>query len=122
MYEGTVSSNEDFVAAWRLGGQDLPFARFDRAAVNWSERPVRLRPGFLASLLDKKSGITAEIPVERVNGPVLLISGTDDQVWPSSTLADIAVRRLRRYAHDFIIEHLRYEGAGHAIGPPFGRL
>jgi dienelactone hydrolase len=117
MYGGMVKKNEDSVAAWCLGGQDLPFARLDRTAVNWNERPVRLTPGFVAGLLDEATVTAAEIPVERINGPVLLVSGTDDQVWPSSTLADIAVRRLRRYSHPFTVEHLCYEGAGHQIGP-----
>jgi hypothetical protein len=32
----------------------------------------------------------AEIPVERLNGPVLLISGDADQVWPSTQLSKVA--------------------------------
>ena len=36
----------------------------------------------------------AEIPVERTNGPVLLISGDADQVWPSTQLSQVAMDRL----------------------------
>jgi hypothetical protein len=64
----------------------------------------------------------AEIPVERINGPVLLISGTDDAVWPSTTLSEFAVRRLRAHDHPHKVEHLAYEGAGHVIGPPIPGL
>jgi dienelactone hydrolase len=96
----------------------LPFARLDRAAVDWNQSPVRLTPGFLAGLTDEATVTAAEIPAERINGPILLISGTDDQVWPSSILAEVAVRRLRRWQHPFSVEHLSYEGAGHSIGPP----
>ena len=53
----------------------------------------------------------AEIPVERINGPVMLISGTDDQVWPATVLSEFAVRRLRAHSHPFAVEHLVYEGA-----------
>jgi fermentation-respiration switch protein FrsA (DUF1100 family) len=60
----------------------------------------------------------AEIPVERINGPVLLISGTDDAVWPATVLSEYAVRRLRAHRHPHQVEHLVYEGAGHIIGPP----
>jgi dienelactone hydrolase len=77
-----------------------------------------LTPGFVAGLSDTATVSAAEIPVERINGPVLLISGTDDQVWPSSLLADMAVRRLRDRAHPFSVEHACYEGAGHGIMPP----
>jgi dienelactone hydrolase len=60
-----------------------------------------------------------EIPVERINGAVLLISGRDDEVWPSTAMSDAIVARLRqhRFAHPF--EHLAYDHAGHGIGRPF---
>ncbi len=54
---------------------------------------------------------------EGINGPVLLISGSDDQVWPGSLLAEIAVRRLRERLHQFAVEQFCYEGAGHGIMP-----
>ena len=62
--------------------------------------------------------ISVYLPVERINGPVLLISGTDDAVWPSTVLSEFAVRRLRAHAHPHAVEHLVYDGAGHIIGPP----
>src|SRR5262245_48767564 len=119
IYAGLSRSVEEPVAAWCYGGCDLPFARFDAQAVDWTQKPIRLTPGFVASLSDSVTVSAAEIPVERINGPVLLVSGTDDQVWPSSLLADIAVRRLRDRGHPFAVEHACYEGAGHAIGPSY---
>ena len=50
----------------------------------------------------------ATIPVERINGPVLLISGEDDQMWPSRTLAEIAMERLRAHRHPYPDEHIAY--------------
>ena len=118
LYAGLSQNAEAPVAAWCQGGRDLPFARFDAAAVDWHQRPIRLTPGFVAGLSDSAATSAAEIPVERINGPVLLISGSDDQVWPASLLAEIAVRRLRERSHPFPVEHLCYEGAGHGIMPP----
>jgi pimeloyl-ACP methyl ester carboxylesterase len=60
----------------------------------------------------------ASIPVERTRGPVLLISGTDDAVWPSSDFSDRVMARLAAHEHPFPDAHLRYEGAGHWIDPP----
>jgi dienelactone hydrolase len=117
-YGGVGLSTDQPVAAWSRDGFDLPFARFERAAVDWSQSPIRLTPGFLAGVSDVATVTEAEIPVERINGPVVLISGSDDQVWPSNLLAEIAMRRLRRCRHPFSFEHLCYEGAGHFIGPP----
>jgi dienelactone hydrolase len=41
----------------------------------------------------------ATIPIERVEGPVLLLAGADDGLWPSCDLADIAFRRLVASGH-----------------------
>lgn len=61
----------------------------------------------------------AAIPVERINGPVLLISGKDDQVWPATLLSDLAMTRLQEHHHPYVYEHLAYEDAGHLIGTPY---
>jgi len=86
--------------AWTLGG---------RAVASAPSAPTR------------RSGMSdrPEIPVERINGAVLLISGRDDEVWPSTAMADAIMSRLRRhrFAHPF--EHLAYDHAGHGIGRPF---
>ena len=67
---------------------------------------------------DEAAVRAALIPVERINGPVLLISGTDDRVWPSSTMSDRVIARLRDRAFAFPYEHLRDEGAGHVVLMP----
>lgn len=60
-----------------------------------------------------------EIPVERINGPVLLISGDADALWPSSRLSQVAWDRLQRTGHPWPDQFLRYPGAGHAIPVPY---
>ena len=60
----------------------------------------------------------ATIPVERIQGPVLLISGRADRIWPSERLADIAFQRLQAHAFPYRYEHLRYPDACHNIGWP----
>ena len=49
-----------------------------------------------------------------------MISGADDQLWPSSELAEFAVRRFRQMHFPYRVEHLRYANAGHSIGWPNG--
>ncbi|HEV8393914.1 MAG TPA: acyl-CoA thioester hydrolase/BAAT C-terminal domain-containing protein [Vicinamibacterales bacterium] len=118
VYGGVVSMGAAPVAGWTRDGVDLPFAGFVPSAVKMDAPPVSLTPGFLAALDDTAAVAAAEIPVERINGPVLLISGTDDAVWPATTLSEFAERRLRAHGHPHAVEHLVYEGAGHIIGPP----
>jgi hypothetical protein len=53
---------------------------------------------------------------------VQLVSGLDDQMWPSSDLADIALRRLETHRHPFPFRHLKYPEAGHTILVPYWPL
>ena len=106
--------------AWRFGGDDIPCAGMvpmgapPSAAIQGS--PTAFRPFFEAMLRDHDMIHAAEIPVERVRGPILMISGEADAMWPATELAEIAEHRAaeRGFTHD--LTHLRYPGAGHLCG------
>jgi len=98
--------------SWTRGGQPVPFARYDFS------KPAGGVRGFYEGGL-AKAPPESVIPVERIAGPVLLVSGRDDRLWPSTPMADQVMARLDatkfRYAH----VHLAYDGAGHAaFGKP----
>ena len=57
----------------------------------------------------------AAIPVERIQGPVLLVSGTDDTLWPGTWMADQVMERLRAHGHPYPFTHLAYPDAGHLV-------
>lgn len=61
----------------------------------------------------------AEIPVERTNGPVLLIAAGDDALWPSERLSRVAMERLERHDRTYDDELVVYPKAGHAITAPY---
>lgn len=110
--------------AWTLGGKPLPIVWHENRAVDWSAfnstvSPVRQAPSFVSALQDPDAVKRARIAVEKIAGPVLLLSGTDDGFWPSSVMSDSIVGQLRAAGHVHAVEHLRYEGAGHAIQFPF---
>jgi uncharacterized protein len=115
---GPASMREGPRPSWTLGAEPVPFVPFKptpsvMAAIegDFSGGPTSLK-------ILHEDALEDEAAVERINGPLLLISGTDDRLWPSSRLSEIAMERLRRYEHPFPYEHLRYEGAGHLIGTP----
>jgi dienelactone hydrolase len=58
-----------------------------------------------------------EIPVERINGPVLAVGGGQDQVWPSSIYVDNIARRLYDHGRTDVTP-LVYPAAGHGLGFP----
>jgi len=114
-------------ARWTYRGMPLPFVPLKEdlrylIESRWKHltgQPHGATPLDLVSLHDPNLVEKATIAVEKIQGPVLLISGSDDQVWPSSMLSERVIRRLKRFGHPYPDQHLCYEGAGHAIHLPF---
>jgi len=114
-------------AAWTLKDEPLPFisvagdmhilADIQQKAA--SGEAVNFTPWFESVIEDRDALRDTEIPVEKINGPILLISGQDDKIWPSAQLSEIAIQRLNAHGFKHKIMHLTYPDAGHRIGPPF---
>lgn len=89
--------------ALSLGGRDLPFLPY-LEGINWNQ------PGEHAAALEQ-----ATLPIERINGPLLLVAGGDDQLGASGEMAAVAMRRLQRRAVPQADVLLYYSDAGHLI-------
>lgn len=64
----------------------------------------------------------AAIAVERIRGPVLLVSGTEDEMWPASEMADQIMARLDRHDFAFVHEHWALPGGHTAPLQAFARI
>jgi pimeloyl-ACP methyl ester carboxylesterase len=120
VWSGIGGDPERAQPAWTLGGKPVPYvepAPMDPST--YSKPPITLTPWFLDCLKNQASVEQAAIAVEKINGPVLMFSGTDDQLWPSLNLADLAVRRLIAHNFPHRFEHISYAGAGHFIRFPY---
>ena len=62
--------------------------------------------------------MNAAIAVEHTHGPILMIGGEDDGVWPSAAMVDRAAERLREAHFAFPVVVLKYPHAGHRAGVP----
>ncbi len=104
-------------SSWSLGGKPVPHLLPDGASFGavMAKRPIRFVDVYLPSLKNEAGVAKALIPVEKINGAVLLVSGTADAMWPSSLMAEKVAERLKEKKHPHPVKHLRYEGAGHAI-------
>ncbi|WP_084460847.1 acyl-CoA thioester hydrolase/BAAT C-terminal domain-containing protein [Curvibacter gracilis] len=111
--------------AWTSRGQELPYARtltyeqWDEALATGNAREGSFDWYFIP-LKDAAYANRASIRVENINGPVLMISGVDDKVWPSTGLTEFAVERLKRLGFRYLVKHLAYADAGHSIAWPNG--
>ncbi|MEU4762495.1 acyl-CoA thioester hydrolase/BAAT C-terminal domain-containing protein [Actinosynnema sp. NPDC023794] len=105
-------------ASWTWQGRPLPYLPYS-IPDELRERVVSGKPVRLSLAFDLSDGIPedAEIPVERIEGGVLLLSSGQDESWPSVALSEVAWRRLTGHAHRH--ERVVYPEAGHLIaGPP----
>jgi dienelactone hydrolase len=104
-------------ASWTYQGKPIYGLGSER------RKAVEANPGTSAlrwreALKDPEAVKKAAIPVEKINGPVLVISGKCDHVWPSSEMSEEVVKRLREHKHPHAFGHLPYDDAGHYIGIP----
>jgi dienelactone hydrolase len=109
----------DCQAAWTHEDKDVPFAvpRM-RSLPPTAAGPLVSGPWFVSALRDQRTCTRAMIPVERIRGAILLISGGDDKVWPSHLLAELAMQRIDRRGGARATRglHLTYPRAGHGVG------
>jgi fermentation-respiration switch protein FrsA (DUF1100 family) len=80
---------------------------------------VMFRDLFRAGLRNSKAIAAAAIPVERIRGPILLISGGDDHLWPAADMSEAIVGRLKKRHFAHAVEHLHYPEAGHMLRYPY---
>jgi len=114
-------------AAWTYHGKPLAYLQENNAGHDPEPKDepgnaIAYTPFYRSFLRDPQAVERATIPVENMRGPILLVSGTDDRMWPSSELADIALRRLEAHRHPFPFRHIKYPGAGHLILVPYWPL
>ena len=56
-----------------------------------------------------------QIPVENIECPILLLSGTQDAIWPASFSCEKIMEKLKTSKKGFLREHVDYKDAGHGI-------
>jgi pimeloyl-ACP methyl ester carboxylesterase len=83
------------------------------------ELPVRQAGAFLDAMRNTAFLEKARIPVENINGPVLMVSAGDDGCWPSKLFCDMAAERLASHGHPWPVEHVENPLAGHSVMFPY---
>ncbi|MDN5859832.1 MAG: hypothetical protein L0H84_14540, partial [Pseudonocardia sp.] len=113
--------------SWTLDGAPVPWLpvpsgalmpqlvrnawRVQRDAAAHVPTLLRLRPAYEAGFAAARDSADARIPAERAGCPLLVLSGTEDEIWPSGPMADALLGRRVDPADS----HLSLPGAGHLI-------
>lgn len=103
-------------SSWSEGGKPVPYLPI--TTVGWNGDI------YGPALADAAKHPEAAIPVERIAGPVLLLCGEDDKLWPSCPMARAVKARRDQRGNALTTTLLAYPDAGHfGVGPqlPAGR-
>jgi methyltransferase (TIGR00027 family) len=105
-------------SSWSHAGKPLPYMPYVEGVLpSVSPRGLSL-VAMTDRALDNADAVhDAAIPIERVTGPLLLISGGDDQVWAAARMCGMAVERMRAHGRAGDVRHLNYPDAGHGLFP-----
>jgi dienelactone hydrolase len=107
-----VTRNFASISSWSYRGQEIPYVPYGNAPQG-SPIVEFYRTGVAG--LDAEALEAATIKVEQINGPILMLSGREDNLWPSTPLSEGVVDRLRAKGFSHPVEHIAYENAGHLI-------
>jgi uncharacterized protein len=104
-------------SSWTADGQPLPFVPYDDT---W--QPTETTAPSYRGLYEKSLTVFADqvaaatIPVEKIEGRVLVTGGRDDQVWPSDAFATQIAQRRAAHGRDTTLVIDR--SAGHRVTLP----
>ena len=102
----TISAN---TSSWIYNDQEVPYVPAPFKTI-WPALKGDLFGAFSIMLENREAVAQAEIEVEKINGPILILSADEDEQWPATKMSEQLVERLGRkqFAHKF--EHLIVKG------------
>ena len=103
-------TQEFTTSCWTFEGKELPFIPINEEAVPFLMKRD-LRGTFEAMLKDTTAEKRASIKVEGINGPILLLSATKDEIIPAVEMGEKMVSRLKRFGFQYPYEHVILEGS-----------
>lgn len=124
-----LTQGRERTSSWTRDGDPVPYVptAFPPSVVadylvSWPfGDPVSLRPTYEVPLerVSQDRLDEATIRVENIDGPVTLVAGGEDALWPSVRMGRIAAERLRENDHPHAVRYLTYPEAGHGISFPY---
>lgn len=103
-------TNHFSTSCWTYQNTELPFVPVNDESVPFLIKRD-LRGAFTAMLTDSTAVNKASIKVEQINGAVLFLSAKQDEICPSTPMAEMMVNRLRAKNFKHHYEHKSFEGS-----------
>ena len=102
----TISAN---TSSWMYNDQEVTYVPAPFKII-WPALKGDLFEAFSIMLENTEAAALAEIEVEKINGPILILSADQDEQWPATKMSQQLVERLARknFAHTY--EHIVVKG------------
>ncbi|MEP0971354.1 MAG: acyl-CoA thioester hydrolase/BAAT C-terminal domain-containing protein [Balneola sp.] len=104
----TWSSN---TSSWTYKGNEVPYVPASLKTISPALKGDHYT-AFSMMLEDETAVKNAEIQVENINGPILILSGKNDEQWPSTSMSNRIIERLEEHNFKYFNEHIILDG-GH---------
>jgi dienelactone hydrolase len=104
-------------SSWSQDGQGIDYVPYDYS--KGLPDPSNLLALYTQSLTQAQFATAAAIEVEKINGPILLLCGSDDKLWPSQAMAQAITQRLKEKNFKHSCELVNYPNAGHTLNEFF---
>ena len=110
-------------SSWSFHGEEIPYTsygleKFPLGHILW--KSIQIRDVTMYDLylpLVQNPDPAAVIQVEKITGPILLISSKMDNMWPSELAAKQITKRLQEHSFPYFYQHLSYDCGGHMFVP-----
>ena len=103
-------------SCWSYKGEEISFAPYNARTFNLLKILIKEKELHLITI-NREKAVKEEniIPVEKINGSVLLISAVNDKVWPSYESGMYLEKRLQEKGFDKPFKHIVYPTMSHAM-------
>ncbi len=102
----TVSAN---TSSWMYNDKEVKYVPAPFKTI-WPALKGDLHSAFAMMLEDREAVAEAEIEVEKINGPILILSADQDEQWPATKMSHQLIKRLERERFTFPYKHIIVEG------------
>ena len=102
------------VSSWSENGTSIPFVPL-LLSIIVKLSILNLWHLYKLSLEQTEYVKKAEIKVENINGPILLLAAKADSMWPSAQMAEMVIKRLDENKFPYWYKLYSYDDAGHSF-------
>lgn len=110
-------------SSWSFHGKPLPYTpfkqeKFPMGHILW--KSIQIQDITMCDLYEpmiQYPNPEAVIQVEKITGPILLISSKMDNMWPSELASEKIMKRLQEHEFQYEYQHLSYDYGSHLFVP-----